>query len=292
MRPMWAVVLALAAAPLSGCLPTRADKSVQAVEALCPVTGGAEDIVQLDVVVLERPAGDHYINHGVWELADEQGNEDRKSLLEDNGFRVAQIGGMLPDGLQRLLEAGRGCADPRKIVVRAGATRELLVGPLQPGCRYRLHRDGREVPVEFARAKLTLQVVPTLTADGQTQLHFIPVVRHGGERVEPRVVQEPSGEHHWELEAREPREVYDWLAWDMTGAPNEYVLLGTRLDRTDTLGNRCFLQIGSAGIPTQRFLVLRTWRSTPAATSDTDAPRRAVPLALQASWSSARGCKP
>ena len=114
MRPLQAVVLALAAGPLLGCLPTRPAGEAEAVEALRPPADGADDLVELDVVVLERPAGEHYINQELWALADEQANEERKALLEDNGFRVAQVGGNLPDGLLRLLEAGRSCVDPRR----------------------------------------------------------------------------------------------------------------------------------------------------------------------------------
>jgi hypothetical protein len=292
MRPLQAVVLALAAGPLLGCLPTRPAGGAEAVEALRPPSDGAEDLVDLDVVVMERPAGEPYFNQELWALADEQASEERKALLEDNGFRVAQVGGILPDGLLRLLEAGRSCVDPRRCTARAGSARELEVGAAWPWCRFRLRQDGGETPVEVSGARLALEVVPTLTADGRTRLHFTPVVKHGGVRIEPRAVRAPSGEHRWELDTREPRETYEWLAWDVTVAPNEYVLMGTRLDHEGTLGHRFFLQAGSDGIPRQRLLLLRTWRQAPAAAAADDAPRRAAPLALQASWTSARGCGP
>jgi hypothetical protein len=89
------------------------------------------------------------------------------------------------------------------------------------------------------------------------------------------------------------------LGWDVTVAPNEYVVLGARSDRPATLGHASFVRGGEA-VPVQRLLVIRTTRPDkglePTATAEAPAElslrSKAPPLALQASWTVARGDVP
>jgi hypothetical protein len=67
-------------------------------------------------------------------------------------------------------------------------------------------------------------------------------------------------------------------------------VVGTRLDRDDTLGQQFFLDLDSSP-PIQRLLVIRTGRvqtDMPAEPGANEAP----PLALQAGWRSVRGFAP
>jgi hypothetical protein len=85
----------------------------------------------------------------------------------------------------------------------------------------------------------------------------------------------------------QPDEAYPWLSWELTVAANEYVVVGTRLDRPGTLGHCCFLH-GEGRPPVQRLLVLRTARA-PGRPALDESLSRSPPLALQAGWNSARG---
>ena len=51
----------------------------------------AGDFIFLDVAVVERPYGDHFLDQEVWEGGDEQGYLETKPLLEENGLRVCQL---------------------------------------------------------------------------------------------------------------------------------------------------------------------------------------------------------
>ncbi len=111
MRRSLAVVLALAAASLNGCVAPPSDGSVGHYEARVPFHGlTGDDVVQLDVFMVERPAADRCINREVWELADEEILKDKKSLLEENGLRACVLGDSPPDGLRTLLRSERSCA--------------------------------------------------------------------------------------------------------------------------------------------------------------------------------------
>jgi hypothetical protein len=291
MRPSLAVLLALAAAP-AGCLPAPGGAAAARAEALRPRGGEAGDVVEMDVAVLERPVGDRYVNEELWELVDEQALDlERKPALEDNGFRVGQVGGLPPAGLQALLTSERSCVDPRRHRLRSGTPVSVALGPAWKRCRYSLREGGRETPVDLSGAACTLEIVPTLTADGRTTLHFTPVVKHGQARVQPMAVQDPSGEHRWDVRSRQPTESYAWLSWEVTVAPNEYVVVGTRLGQDGTLGHRFFLGT-EPGAKAQRLLVIRTGRPPPAREGDEGSFRLAPPLAHQAGKSSARGNMP
>jgi hypothetical protein len=134
-----------------------------------------------------------------------------------------------------------------------------------------------------------LEVVPTLAEEGKVQLRFTPRVRQGKPALALRPVQDPAGPLRWEWESQQPEEVYPWLAWEVTVTPNEYVVVGTWLDRVDSLGQRCFLARSADGLaPLQRLLVIRTARGPDAVLAD-PAFSRSPPLALRASWTSARG---
>jgi hypothetical protein len=248
-------------------------------------------VVRVDVAVVERPAGDRYLNGGLWEFADEQAVDlERKSALEDNGFRVGLIGGILPADLLALLTSDRSCGPPRRIQVRAGNPAVVALGPQQARCAFTLQEGGRAVPVALEEARCELEVVPTPAEGGRMTLRFTPVIRHGATGRELRPVRDPSGEHRWDLEAKQPTETYASLAWEVTVTPEEYVVVGARLDRDDTPGQCFFLEDGAARLA-QRLVVIRTGRMLP----DAPAPEPgggAPPLALQAGWRSARGAAP
>jgi hypothetical protein len=139
-------------------------------------------------------------------------------------------------------------------------------------------------------------VTPSLTDDGRIRLHFTPQVRHGEEAVRPGPAADRSG---WVMQAQRPTESYEALGWDVTVAPNEYVIVGARSNKPATLGHASFVRPGEA-VPVQRLLVIRTTRPdkgleppAPAEASQEVSMRSKVPpLALQASCTAMRGGSP
>src|SRR5437870_10332225 len=111
MRPERALVWGLLAGLLAGCAtgtPAPATSWLRRFQQLDIPTG--PDVVNMEVVLLERPVGDSYLDHELWQTADEQVVPlERKAVLEENGFRVGQIGGQTPVGLQALLTSERSC---------------------------------------------------------------------------------------------------------------------------------------------------------------------------------------
>src|SRR5262249_12699700 len=100
-----AVVVALGCGALGGCRSSEAERTTARLHGPPPAAVVGEDVVHLDVFVIERPLGDVFLNRELWSEADEQtvradGEQsislERKTALENNGFRVGQVGGALP----------------------------------------------------------------------------------------------------------------------------------------------------------------------------------------------------
>jgi hypothetical protein len=250
------------------------------------------DLVVMDVAVLERPAGDRYLNGALWSTIDEQSVDlERRALLEDNGLRVGQLGGMLPAGLQSLLTTDRGDADRHRVWKHSGTGKLVALGGVHPKMQFQLLADGKPTPVALENAQWQLQVVPTLLADGRVKLTITPQAEHGRRGLLPQ-----AGEDGFSLQGQRPTERYAALTWDVTLAAQEYVVVGTRFDQPGTLGHACFVDTDVAR-PVQRLLVIRANRGgdaagpTPAG-AEAAAPGEAPPLALRAARTTVRGSGP
>ncbi len=249
------------------------------------------DVVQMDVAILELPIGDRTINQDIWALADEQAvSMEAKAVLDDNGFRVGQVGGITPPELQALLTSDRSCVHSRRIQLHANNPHYITLGPAATPCRFQLHQDREEIPVALEKGQYTLAVVPTLTEEGRTKLRFTPQIQTGS----PRLVPRPKGNGKgWELQEQPTAENYTAMSWEVSLAPNDYVLVGGRFGCPTTLGNASFIRPDEPK-PVQRLLVIRTARPGMGLLDETadnaSSPLgRSPSLALQAARTAARG---
>jgi hypothetical protein len=298
MRPWRAVLPALFALLPVACVHGRDGPAAARGDLLHLFRPGeAGDVVQLDVALLERPAGDAYINGGLWTFTDGQVVDlEHRAALEQNGFRVAQVVGLPPTELHDLLLSPRSCLNPRRRFLAAGCPAPLLLGPAQPECRFRLRGAAGGGEVVLQQAQCSLEVVPALTDDGKIRLHFTPKVEHG--ELLPQYSPVPD-EADWVMEIRRQSVSYPELAWDVTVAANDYLVIGAWFDQPGTLGHRCFVGDSEAA-PVQRLLVLRPFRSGGGVDAEiadlppADPARRDRPpvLALQAALSAVRASGP
>jgi hypothetical protein len=297
MRRGQGLLLGLLAGLFVGCLTNKPEGSVSFLKHLQPMGPTGPDVVHIEVALIERPVGDRYLNQDLWPLADEQiVGLEQKAVLEENGFRVGQVGGIPPPGLQALLTSATSCANPRLWQMHAGKSKTVMLGSARPLCRFRLQQEGEARSISLEQAQCTLLVVPTLAADGRVQLHFTPQVLHGETNLLPCPAPDNSG---WVLQEQRPTELYADLGWEVVLAPNEYVVIGGRLDQPESLGYQCFID-ADAPRPVQRLLVMRTGGQ--AAAPPVDAPAAGVeasgsygpsaPLALQAGYMAVRGSAP
>jgi hypothetical protein len=288
------VLIALAAGALGGCLGGNKDRTTtrSSGPSLAGVVG--EDVIYLDVAFLARTFGDPFLNHELWSEADEEvihiENEpavslERKTALEKNGFRVGQVGGLLPSKLQDLLTSERSC-QTRRIQLHAGHETVLTCGPPCPHCQYRLVHDDRSTIREFEKVQCQLTVVPTLAGEDRIRLRFTPHIKHGEMETVFVPLRDADGVFRWDRQEQQAEEAYPWLSWTLTVVPNEYVVLGALIDNGDTLGEQFFLTREKEQPIVQRLLVLR---ATHVPTPLQENLGRCPPIALRANLLTARG---
>src|SRR5262245_4946867 len=285
MRPMHArpgrglVLLALLLA--GGCLAPRPAGTVTAAKPAAGPQGA--DAVMLVVAVIEQPVGDGYLNRDLWAALDEGVVDlERKAVLEDNGFRVAVTGGQPPDGLLDLLLSERSNPAARQLSTRAGTAKAINLGEPRAACAFEVQENGAAAAVELAQAQCQLAVTPAPAGDGRVRLTIVPQVQHG----EPQLLA-PSGDGEWRLHGDRPVKAFPGLTFEVTLAPQDYVVIGTQAARDQTLGHRCFVTADGAK-PVQRLLAIRAGRlHAPADIPAGDG--AAAPLASQAAAATVRG---
>jgi hypothetical protein len=294
MRPWATLGVGLVAWVLVGCVPSQ-------VKTTCWFRGrqpfqspATPNTVQMEVALLECPVGDPYINRDLWTLADEQiVTPEQKAALEDNGFRVAQVGGIVPAELQTLLTSERNNVNPRRRLVMVGHPAAFNLGSAVPTLHFTLVQEGQPVEVELEQAQCRLVVVPGLTPEGKAKLRFTPEVEYG--ELMRNIQPSPEG---FFLEVERPHKSYAALSWEVTLEANQYLVIGAHFEQRKSLGFASFVQTDESN-PVQRLLVIRTNRLAPAGDSAEAAEEDATasgapPLALQAQtpWSTARSCRP
>jgi hypothetical protein len=293
MRHGRGLLLGLLTATMIGCMSTPVIHTTAWLDRFRRgATPVGPDVVQMDVAVIERPIGDRTLNDTLWTYADEQVVAlEHRAVLEDNGFRVGQVGGMAPPDLQNLLTSEKSLANARRLTARAGEPKQLPLGAPAAQCHFQIQREGAPVVVALEQAEYTFEVLSSLTPDGRTRLHFTPVIPHGRTEQMIRPATDRSG---LMLATEKPAERYPEFGWDVTLAPNEYAVIGARYDQPQTMGHRYFVRPDET-VPVQRVLVIRTSRAAPVepAPGAEGPTAQAPPLASQASWSVvARGTAP
>jgi hypothetical protein len=251
-----------------------------------PVPREAElqQYIAVDVAFIECPCGDRFLDEELWQLGDEHVDLDVQPILEENGLRVCRMGGLLPARLQALLSSPRTCVQPRRLRADVDKPTAVLVGRRHPHLEIQ-YRDGTKArDIEVAQAQCLFDITPTTGDDDALRLRFAARVRHGHALLETKVANEPGGELHWSMEKGEPTEELPALTWELPIRPDEFIVIGTRLDRTGTFGQACFLSPEKAD-RMQTVLVLRASGVQGGAPSDSESktPKRAPALAAQAS---------
>jgi hypothetical protein len=289
-------LLLLLVAPLAGCLTADSPRPAGWLAHTSSFESApGPDLIHINVAVLEVGVGDPYVNEELWSLADEQQlPPDRKALLRENGLRIGQIRGITPPGLQAMLTSDRSNPNPRLKQARAGDASTISLGPSMEHCRFQVREDGRPSAVDMADAQAVLEITPTVTEDGYVRLQFKPQIEPGG-----LPSQRLSGLPLWMVLTQRPTRKFESLSWDVMLQPNEYVVIGGRLDQTDSLGQRCFVGPDEPR-PVQRLLVIRTARVLPEVPLDdptrsreeAESLKQTPPLALRAAWPIMRGSSP
>jgi hypothetical protein len=265
MRRRGVLVLTLICVSLGGCLsggePVRPSTWLDRLRS--PRSARGPDGIQIDLVLIQQPLGDPFLNEEVWKCTDCQAvGLERKGILDDNGFRVGQVVGMNPARLQSLLHCERHWTDNRKQTLAAGHSTAMPLGPPLPQCSFQLKTVDGGIDVLLDQGQCVLKIDTSLASNGRTKLKFTPEVLYGT-RMPDYQVDPTAG--RLQLEFKRPSKVYPELSWEVTLGPNQFLVIGSHFDingdenTPQTLGSQFFIQDNGRTF-VQRMLVLRTAR--------------------------------
>ncbi len=248
---------ALLVAAMIGCTtdaPIRSTAWFKSRPGFHGLTGN--DVVQIEWALLECPVGDHYLNEKLWTLTNEQIVPlERKAILEDNGLRIAQLGGLLPTEFQDLLHSERTNPRPRRRQVRAGQSTTLPLGPIRTKCHLKSLPGISESANsnEFVNTTFGLLLTPTMASDGKVRLSILPQVQFGDPKVVVKPTEDGSG---WSRQEQVRTEHLDALKSEVVLTAEDYLLIGGWFGRQETFGQEAFIRVDEPR-PVQRLLVVR-----------------------------------
>ncbi|MFO0802972.1 MAG: hypothetical protein U0791_07590 [Gemmataceae bacterium] len=218
-------------------------------------------------VLFERPLGDPLLNRDIWTRDAAAIPAQTRVLLEENGLRVAVIGGNLPPEFLRMLESGEGAVSPQAHTF--GSREETVVptvGPVE-SCQFCVRADlvGEPETKKLTAVHGGFSIRPQLADDGRVKVRVEPQVQHGERQDYIRPASDATG---FTLQSEVPHERYASLGFDVSLDPGDYLVIGwPATDEGDSrsLGSTLFC-VDAKGEPRQRVLVIRAgFRSEPAA---------------------------
>jgi hypothetical protein len=230
----------------------------------------------VESVLFERPLGDPLINRDIWVRDASAIPPQTRVLLEENGLRVAVVGGNLPAEFLRMLESGEGAVNP--LAHTFGTRTETVVptvGPVE-SCQFCVRADlvGAPETKKLTAVNGGFNIKPQRMDDGRIAVRIEPQVQHGERQDFIRPAADATG---FTLQSEMPQERYSSLGFDVKLEPGDYLVIGwPAADEGDsrTLGATLFCA-EAKNEARQRVLVIRAgFRGEPAAA--TPAATRAI----------------
>jgi len=279
----WSLLTLVLALAGSGCIGFDTVPP-QAVAARRPPFAANGEGVAVDLAMVERPADDEFLSRQLWKMADEQVVVlERRADLDDNGFRIGQLVGAMPEEMHRLMQSERTCIEPRRYSVAPGKTITRVLGPTQARCEFAVLHQGAYAPYVFENMEFCLDLCPILGDNDKVQLRFTPKIQY----TEPTLPFRPAADRSgWVLDLNKPSKTFPELTWDVPLRPGEILLVGARPGKHTTFAGKALL-IDDGVSRKQRVLVVRCQRLQTRSPGDHAFPREvlalpAPPLALQA----------
>jgi hypothetical protein len=246
------------------------------------------DHALIEFAMIELPRGDDYINNELWKHTDEFVVLDKRRYLDDNGFRIGQLVGLPPEDFQKLLLSRRACSNPQALIFPPGKTATIPFPQTQQKMAYDIVEDSGRTEIILDQTRCCLDVTARF-AGGGTTLTFTPKVEHAAAALPFK-----ADKDQWTLNTGKSAKKHTELSWEVTLGPNQYLIIGGRLDREGTLGQAAFTMSDGAD-EVQRLLVVRNCRAVTSIESkqrsaqDLVRDDRSTPLAVQASMTATRG---
>ena len=222
------------------------------------VRGGSAPGLVLRTALVDRPAGDGYLNAGLWAAASRPLPHETAALLGHNGIRVGVISGVIPGEFDALMKADAELLAHTDRTFQPGRPRVVPVsGPaakLVLATTADLAAD--PVPLTLTGAECGLQITATPTATDLVKLVCEVQIQHGDSQAMLTLGADGVGFSRTE---KKPLQAFPALTFELTVGPDDYLVVGPTDSPAGKLGAAFFLDSDSVRAR-QRLLVVRAGR--------------------------------
>lgn len=268
-------VLAAGALAASGCLlfdqqvvsgflqtGTDAAERTSGGKSLLPPISAPKEAVQVEFVIVERPADDPLLGGDLWREVGQVGalTPELRAALEQNGFRIGHVGSTPPPALETMLgitsqfdenanndEGVRGRRHP----FLPGGDTEVQTSNLAPEMSLLIHSRSGESWRDFEQARCLFRVKAERKEDGWAAIELTPEIHYGQNRLRP-----VAGLNKWDLKTTQ--DVHPFYNQRFTVLLNvgEMAVVTCDGEQPESVGGRFFLA-GTEAVPVQRLLIVR-----------------------------------
>lgn len=243
-------------AAAGGCFPRVED--IQPKSLWQRIGGNTPNDMLLRTMLVERPAGDAYLNRELWAGAARPLAHELNTLLGHNGFRVAVFSGVLPGDFERLLHDDPAVVDPKERTFQAGKSRVVpLNGPLiQAPCKVLADLAADPAPRNYSQLECGLSITANPIHTDRVKLLCEPQVQFGDKELS---LTPSTDNSQLTRRERKPMEAFNTLTFEVTLGPDDYLVFGPAEDPADRLG-QAFFVTNTGDRARQRVLVIRALR--------------------------------
>ncbi|MDA1213971.1 MAG: hypothetical protein O2955_15760 [Planctomycetota bacterium] len=233
----------------------------------------SDDAMEIQVVFIERPAGDPLIGSLLWQNIDQIGSldSDLRSMLRRNGLRIGYVSTTPPRALEQLMNLKSPVAQQlyqhdenklfgRKLVLRSGAESEIQTGEMQQDSVVKIETKKGEEKHEYEQARGVLRIKAERRLEGWASLEIMPEIHYGKDTL--RVATSPSSwasATGWMYRSGQKVEaLYDYKIVTTLNV-GEMVILAAQGDDEESLGRFMFCspdELGGVG-EKQRLIIIR-----------------------------------
>lgn len=230
----------------------------------------AGDVVTLEIVFVDRPAGDSLLGAPLWNHVDQMASLDSvvRTMLRQNGIRAGVLGSHLPEPLQRMLGLKSTAStattsgsnkspglEGRRVSIPAGGTTNIHVSPFYHTAAAKadvtIVQGTEKRTKHYANARCVFQLTATRLQDGWVQCDFLPQVHHGDQYLRPT-----AGADAWELDNSQQVDKFHPQRFSVQLNEGEMAVVTAEDSTRGTLGEQFFHERSSAAT-IQRVLLVR-----------------------------------
>ncbi len=246
-------LLALASLWFTGCSASRPSSGNWLDRLRAPWHGIGPDSSQIEFAIVQEELGAEFLADQLWQNVDEQIIPiELRDEFNQNGLRIGMIKGASSATLQKMLTQSETCPTAQRLMVASNKEFHLPLQQQRADSQLLLVRGGEIEPCSLPEGEYGLILRLSMTENGHVHVQAVPYVRsrqYGSKIILPN--EDRTG---WKLPEEMPEERLDGMAWQVTLTPNDFLIIGSEMERNDSFGYHCFVDVASKK---QKILVIR-----------------------------------